>query len=1198
MEPAFVTLIEESAHLNPTYETAKGCLAAIRSVIKKSDGATPLTPVLYFAGASATLRQCGGTASQDVLAALILIMKQSMEGVSKACLSDHAELISVCSQVVQCSTRSDVAKGALEICVKLVDVLFDQKVRPPNKILKTLFPLLTDSRSYVRHKSHYLILIVLTRCAEREDASVTFEFLTNHVVHSMKSTKVAGDQDGLPVTHLVTLSENAAKLVPHEQKSALLKALMALALKFGQHPLSAKVLDAVSSFLDGYENYPADTRHELLKIIADPVAQAKGLGNAQGVDVLFGCACARVLTSTTLAFCKDLPNGESSIPNLCSKFLELFRSADPSVLERAVQGVKSILENAPLSVVQKMPVLLGIPLLNANYKLAYTSVFPCIGAIFAAYGRFRLQESNLERLDQFPEAHLPDVQPLIKALFTLRDISFGRDYYIYGEALDNSIGEAIRTFGASLLLFCPLKLREIPLTDPKYEQKSRSWMLPLMKQNLKQTRLATFFDFLTEASELVACASASKTSETCAKKYRTLVDQIWQLLPGFATEPVDLPQALNADDGKLARQMCHVLVKEEALRDSVAHALLALLTPLTEEATSQIVIQTFDRNKEVMIKFAGRIMPEMFTAYVQSNKDGKECLVVLEAIQKYAVVISQTPLLGNFFKTVVQRALKASQQSEPNVKESVALCELAIALLPSLDKQEALALAMNIFSPLLHEKHGALQKVAYKGIKTLYAHPKLTASVATVAELNPFWDILAKSRETCDAVAIKQRLLALREYLTLIEHCPFKKDEKREVYRAFLQYLVPEIMLRLREVGIQARATARECLHALFTATAENNLQEDFVHLLCAGLAGSRLLKTQALDALSRLLFEQNGCGMSVQLMDQLAELVLVLLKDEKIVFKTALKFCKIMLYVFPDDLVRKHLKAILVGAFASTHIASARMLVRKIVEKAIKRLPYEEVNTLFPEKHRPLLCYVSKMLDKRKRKKDDEKKGYDEFMEEEGEDEEASDHENEGRKRKTRKRNAVELEIHEDEDDVVDFLGQDTSAHLVATTKRRKLNQPDEEIKKLKVGDDGKLIVEESESESEIEEAKPRNKEKPLLAPGSKKSLSKLQALRKKRALPKKTKKTTTKGHTVKGLESFAPNKKGRGDAKKKNTMDPYAYVKFNNKLFKEKHKSKAVSSFETVTQGGKKALKGRKAKILLNSVKNTRRKKSGRRR
>lgn len=259
------------------------------------------------------------------------------------------------------------------------------------------------------------------------------------------------------------------------------------------------------------------------------------------------------------------------------------------------------------------------------------------------------------------------------------------------------------------------------------------------------------------------------------KKYRTLVDQIWQLLPGFATEPVDLPQALTADDGKLARQMCHVLVKEEALRDSVAHALLALLTPLTEEATSQIVIQTFDRNKEVMIKFAGRIMPEMFTAYVQSNKDGKECLVVLEAIQKYAVVISQTPLLGNFFKTVVQRALKASQQSEPNVKESVALCELAIALLPSLDKQEALVLAMNIFSPLLHEKHGALQKVAYKGIKTLYAHPKSTASVATVADLNPFWDILAKSRETCDAVAIKQRLLALREYLTLIEHCPLQE---------------------------------------------------------------------------------------------------------------------------------------------------------------------------------------------------------------------------------------------------------------------------------------------------------------------------------------------------------------------------------------------------------------------------------------
>merc|ERR1712046_350448 len=96
-------------------------------------------------------------------------------------------------------------------------------------------------------------------------------------------------------------------------------------------------------------------------------------------------------------------------------------------------------------------------------------------------------------------------------------------------------------------------------------------------------------------------------------------------------------------------------------------------------------------------------------------------------------------------------------------------------------------------------------------------------------------------------------------------------------------------------------------------------------------------------------------------------------------------------------------------------------------------------------------------------------------------------------------------------------------------------------------------------------------------------KALSHLVELRKKRAAMAKAKR---KGHTVKGLDQFASKQaRGRGgDATRSSKLEPYAYLKLNPKLTKEKTRAKSLSSIERVVTKAKQGIaKGQKAKRLF---------------
>lgn len=201
------------------------------------------------------------------------------------------------------------------------------------------------------------------------------------------------------------------------------------------------------------------------------------------------------------------------------------------------------------------------------------------------------------------------------------------------------------------------------------------------------------------------------------------------------------------------------------------------------------------------------------------------------------------------------------------------------------------------------------------------------------------------------------------------------------------------------------------------------------------------------------------------------------------------------------------------------------------------------------------------------------------------------------GKARAKRKRDSVAASswIHEDRNVPLDFMSAD-AAHSVLTVrpppaKRQRgvqvgwagaENKVDALRRSgLRFAPDGRLVVE------DVPETEGKEPEKKFTIGTDTKKLKPLSQLAAKRAARAKAKAVARverrSAHVIKGLDSFKPGKKkAAGDVQRQGqSLKPYAYVKLNPKVTKEKFKDKAVKSFERVLKGAKNGiLKGQKAR------------------
>eukprot|EP00746_Dinoflagellata_sp_MGD_P162511 gnl/MRDRNA2_/MRDRNA2_90102_c0_seq1.p1 gnl/MRDRNA2_/MRDRNA2_90102_c0~~gnl/MRDRNA2_/MRDRNA2_90102_c0_seq1.p1 ORF type:complete len:1361 (-),score=354.98 gnl/MRDRNA2_/MRDRNA2_90102_c0_seq1:181-4263(-) len=1323
-EPAFVKDLEAKAeHGDAISKKAAICLEATRQVILKAGcGATAVS---YFGATVSVLTRLleAGSEDDEAVGAQLLILRMALLATPAASVSSRsAEVSAVLTAAVnKMKERVDIVKQALSCFVAAVGATYRSQGRPNRKVMKTIFQFISDERTQVSHKAQWAVAAVLQDASEAKDEQ-TLEFVSHHVIQLVDSANPAQkDVDKVSAAHAISLLKRTMGFFSIDQQHRICISLVGLPAKLGQHPVSTLALQYFKTHFASDIWKTTEHKENMCAIIDRLLRVPLSMLNIQYV-----VAYMEALSAAVCALLRQPPMAPQATASV-EKLFTLFGEKDPSIRKALVAQSLQILHVATemeqaRCVLEHFPRLCK-PLLKVQCKAAWPHVFQTIAGLFTSFSTIR-KEIALEEISTWTAAAFHSIRELLSELVAIRDNAHGGELQnVFGEQLDACFISAIEAFGAeNVLSVAPLRLLEHSFNEKRYEQLSRSWLLLLLKGHCACSNLKFFTTFFmplaSKLKQTAAQAQADPSAQVHAKKYTLLMEQVWNLLPGFCHEPLDLHEALLSEQGKIAKQFVAVMVNESSLRYTMAEAFSKMCRSAT--SPSCLLAQRLqEKNKGCLVTLSGRVIPEMFTTYlkihaecggldlpgrtasrakVQPNLNRK---LLLEAVQDFAKV-SDAQLLRNLFKTVVQRMLKSSMGEAPDNKDTatpqdmVALADIAIVLIPQLPPDQ-LELVVKVFTPMLSGVTGTSlvgeekkritalsQRAAYRAVRAIAEHSAAMQPqfFGDPVKLLKFWSILKDARQCCEMHALKARIAGIRALLNHTEGSILPHINQFDIkhgFREFLASVVPEVLFYLRDHSTATRDMARDCLQVIVQVSVASSFQTELVNLLSAGLAGMSVdMRSCAVDAFSRLFFEL-GSRLGGALRDDLVEMVLLLLEDSSAqVYRSALKFVKVVVYVLPSDVFPKYLKNIM-ALFSSPHMVSAKMLVRRIVEKLIRSLELDTLKNAFPKQHLPLLMYVHKEMDKRQRKRylprdeeeeeeEDEsgdvkmgkgsdqkqKKTWEEFndedddgpggddknmtwdarqlekkkkdkagegdasmkdaesqafnpamhpsvqamldaWEDETDSEDEEDPKSKNRKGK-RKRNEDEGEsatwIKEDGDVPLDFMSAD-AAHAVLTLRpnRKKARNVDTGTfqskadalrfgKGLKVAEDGRLIVEEEPDESDAGKKAGFT----LGADTGKKtqkSLSHLSQLRNKKRENRLAARREKAGHQVKGLSTYSPGSKGEGDKDtRKEKLEPYAYIRLNPKVGKERHKHKAVGSFKKVIKGAKQGIaKGMKS-------------------
>ena len=244
-------------------------------------------------------------------------------------------------------------------------------------------------------------------------------------------------------------------------------------------------------------------------------------------------------------------------------------------------------------------------LLSVKYQSAWMEVFTVISALFSS---FKWRSVGL--LDK-----------AVKYVGELRS----NDSFNGKKEADVVLGKAIEAMGPENIL----NILPLNLSQPKASQPGRAWLLPVLRGHTRNTSLSHFRKEFVPLSEImfqriIDDSAGEKTMEI--KIFETLLQQIWSLLPGYCSSPLDLSSAF---DQSFAEILSNILYKQTEVRTEVCKA-LQLLVESNQAIIAQDVAEKdlrleyqmgkadAQRNIDHLATFAGNTLAVLFNVYSQT----------------------------------------------------------------------------------------------------------------------------------------------------------------------------------------------------------------------------------------------------------------------------------------------------------------------------------------------------------------------------------------------------------------------------------------------------------------------------------------------------------------------------------------------------------------------------------------------------
>lgn len=244
-------------------------------------------------------------------------------------------------------------------------------------------------------------------------------------------------------------------------------------------------------------------------------------------------------------------------------------------------------------------------LLNVKYQSAWMEVFTVISALLSS-----LRWRSIGLLDE-----------AVKTIGELR----GNDSFNGKKEADAVLGKAAEAMGPDNVL----KILPLNLAEPKASQPGRAWLLPILRDHIRNANLAHFRSEFVPLSEtmfqrVIDNGNTEKTMEV--KIFETLVKQTWALLPGYCTLPLDLATAF---DQGFAEMLANLLYKQTELRTEICKALQllvesnqAIISSDVAEGNLKLEHRTnkaeAQKNLDHLSSYAGNMLAVLFNVYSQT----------------------------------------------------------------------------------------------------------------------------------------------------------------------------------------------------------------------------------------------------------------------------------------------------------------------------------------------------------------------------------------------------------------------------------------------------------------------------------------------------------------------------------------------------------------------------------------------------
>ncbi|KAL1502843.1 hypothetical protein ABEB36_007927 [Hypothenemus hampei] len=776
---------------------------------------------------------------------------------------------------------------------------------------------------------------------------------------------------------------------------------------------------------------------------------------------------------------------------------------------------------------------------------------------------------------------------------TLRSLSELRDSYkfSYNNELEYAVGSAVRSMGPEKVL------NIISLKKPNGDLNiDRSWLLPVLKENIKCSTLGYFREGIFPLARLCQQRSAQLAQANNgigAHSSELLYLQLWNLLPCFCNHPTDI----KAEFKSIAKLLGMAISERKELRLPVMAALRKLILSAKESEHQEDLAE--------LARFDKNYLPILFNLYttkpIGSDEEGQR-LAALETIKLY-LTIANNELAAQLFKNALERFNTSSEEPEDHfIKESI--LDLMRPLIAYQNSDNVATIYNECVKNLPEIKDNKEQKKAYRILEEIVSSDTEGCKIFVKTHRKQVQFLLKKSLDTA---ATSSKGARLRCFNHLIKNQPqLDKDSK------LIKNCIPEAVLCCKDINEKCRQTAYSLLNNIGDTLMGHDQMQDFIVMLSAGLIGNPQMVSCTILALASALHNFSG-ALGQENIKAILQNVSILAKcPTREIVASCLSFIKVFCTILPTLMVQAYLEEIIHTLVGMTEDCQRhfRLKVRDILDRLVRKYGADVVLQFVPSHDDVMLKRVRNLKKLNERKKRLKKEREVEELEnqtmkdfvvkskpksvEEILADSDSDLDDSEINEKPPKRTQSRAWIEEDAEDIVDFTDPSVASKITATKPETHVEQIQKkplskENRGFKTSSDGRLIIKDDKQDSD------EDKEKKLKinfdsdtsdSENDEKSIAEtlLLANRKRKRAPS-TKSFSSSGPTSKyqaggvgihrNVNSAASmksdslgrefrSKKAAGDMKKKGKkLEPYAYLPLQRSALNKRKKAKGTVKY-----------------------------------